>query len=78
MQQVACDAGIPEQILAMLRLEHQLPTQSIDRLALLVHHVVVLEDVLPSFKVAGLDSLLSAFDLFRDRAGFDGDALFHT
>src|SRR5271166_952150 len=46
----------------------QLPAQSVNRLALLVHHVVVLEQVLAGFEVLGFNRLLRGLDAPRDHS----------
>ena len=57
---------------------HELPAQTIDGFALLVHDVVVFEDVFAGLEVLGFDGFLRGFDAAGDHAGFDGDALFHA
>ena len=57
---------------------HELAAEAVDGLALLVHDVVVLEDVFAGLEVLGLDCFLCAFDALGDHAGFDGDAFFHA
>ncbi len=57
---------------------HQLSSQTINGFALLVHDVVVLEDVFAGLEVLGFDSLLRGLDAARDHAGFDGNAFFHA
>jgi hypothetical protein len=52
--------------------------QLVDRLALLVHHVVVLEQVLADLEVPALHLLLGALDGAADHAVLDGLALFHA
>ena len=52
--------------------------QRVDRLALLVHHVVVLEEVLAGLEVAPLDLLLRALDRLRHHPVLDGNALLHA
>ena len=56
----------------------QLPAQSVDRLALLVHHVVVLEQVFAGFEVLAFDRLLRRLDAPRDQLRLDRHALFHA
>ena len=51
---------------------------AVDALPLLVHHFVVLEQVLANFEVAFFDFLLSAFDASRNHAAFDGFAFLHA
>ena len=55
----------------------QLPAQRVDVLALLVHHVVVLEQVLADGEVLRLHLLLRAFDGLGYHAVLDRHALFH-
>ena len=55
----------------------QLSPQRVDALALLVHDVVVFEQVLADREVLGLDLLLRALDGPRHHAVFDGHALLH-
>ena len=57
---------------------HQLTAQAVDGLALLVHDVVVLEDVFAGLEVLRFDGLLRGFDAPGDHAALDGDALFHA
>ena len=64
-------------IALVLALEHFAPPR-IDGLALLVHHVVVLEHVLAGFEMLGLDGLLRCFDALGDQAGFDRHVLLHA
>ena len=56
----------------------KLAPQSVDGLALLVHDVVVFEDVLAVAEVLAFNALLRAFDLPGDEARFDGNAFFHA
>ena len=56
----------------------QLPAQAINRFALLVHHVVVFEQVFTGFEVLAFDRFLRFLDTPRDQARFDGDAFFHA
>ena len=55
-----------------------LATQRVDALALLVHHVVVLEQVLATLEVLRLDLLLGALDGLGDHAVLDRHAFFHA
>ena len=50
----------------------------VDGRALLVHHVVVLEQVLADGEVLRLHLPLRALDRLRDHAVLDGHALFHA
>ena len=50
----------------------------VDRFALLVHYVVVFEQVFAGLEVLRLDGLLRVFDAARDQLGFDGHAFGHA
>ena len=52
--------------------------EAVDLLALPVHHVVVLEEVLPGLEVAPLDLLLSPLDGAGDHSVLDGNAFLHS
>ena len=56
----------------------QLAAQAVNRLTLLVHHVVILKQVFASFEVLAFDCLLRLFDSPCDQAGFDRNSLFHS
>ena len=56
----------------------QLAAQAVDRLALLVHDVVVLEQVFARFEVLRFDGFLRALDALGDHLRLDGHALFHA
>ena len=56
----------------------QLPAQRVDVLALLVHHVVVLEQVLADGEVLRLDLLLRPLDGLGHHAVLDRHPLFHA
>src|SRR5271167_3873064 len=55
----------------------QLPAQSVHRLPLLVHYVVVFEQVFAGLEVLPLDRLLRRFNTPRDETRFNRNALFH-
>ena len=57
---------------------HQLPSQTIDGFALLVHDVVVFEDVFAGLEVLAFDGFLCALDTLGHHAAFDGDAFLHA
>ena len=57
---------------------HQLLAQAIDGFTLLVHDVVVLEDVLAGLEVLGFDGLLRGLDAAGDHAGLRSDAFLHA
>ena len=46
----------------------QLPAQPVHCLALLVHHVVVFENVFPVSEVLAFNAFLGAFDLLRNES----------
>src|SRR5208282_4592076 len=48
------------------------------RLALLVHDVVVFEEVLAGFEVLSFDGLLRVFNALADELGLDRDAFRHS
>ena len=56
----------------------QLVTRAVDRLALLVHHVVILEQVLTRFEVLRFNCFLRGLDAAADHLRLDGDAFFHA
>src|SRR5437867_7689852 len=53
-------------------------SDAINRFALLVHHVVVFEDVFARREILAFHALLSAFDLLGDKPRFDGYAFLHA
>src|SRR3990172_3200632 len=55
-----------------------LPAHVVDDRALLVHHVVVFEEVLPDVEVVGFDLLLGVFDRLVDQVVLDRLPLFHA
>src|SRR5262249_56252373 len=63
--------------LAVGAAEDALPL-AVDLLALVVHHLVVLEQVLAAVEVALLDALLGLADLPRHHRALDGLALLHA
>ena len=77
-EQIARDAGFTQQVLALVRLFHQLAAQTINRLTLLVHHVVVLEQVLARFEVAAFHRFLRRFNALRNHPRFDRHAVLHA
>ena len=54
------------------------PAVTVDHFTLLIHDVVVFEQLLPDFEVMGLNLLLRVRDRPRDHAMFDRDAFLHT
>ena len=56
----------------------QLAAQAINCFALLVHYVVVFENMFAGFEVLGFDGLLGSFDSPGDQARLDGNAFFHA
>ena len=57
---------------------HELATEAVDSFALLVHDVVVLEDVFAGLEVLAFDGFLRGLDAAGDHSGFDGNAFFHA
>jgi hypothetical protein len=56
----------------------QIPAHPVDRLALLVHHVVVFENVFARAKILRLDGFLRGCDTLADEATLDRHVLFHA
>ena len=77
-EQIARHASLAHEVLTLVGLLHQLPAQAINGLALLVHHIVVFQQVLARFKVAAFDRLLRRRNAFGNHLGFNGHALFHA
>ena len=80
IHQIAQNAGnviFEDEFLLIYALE-QLVAKAIHSLALFVHHVVILEQMLAGFEVLGFDRLLRGFDTPRDKPRLNGDALFHA
>ena len=67
-----------EDLLALIGLLEQLAAPAVDGLALLVHHVVVLEQVLSSGEVLRFDGLLRGRDALGDQLRLDRHVLFHA
>ena len=67
-----------EDELALLHAFKQLAAQAVDGFALLVHDVVVLEQMFARLEVLRLDGFLRALDALGDHLGLDGHALFHA
>jgi len=57
---------------------HEFPAARVDDLALLVHDVVVFEQLLSDFEVVGFDPLLGVFNGLGHHAVLDGLAVFHA
>ena len=55
-----------------------LGTQLVDHLALLVHHIIVLEEMFADFEVVAFDFPLRPFDGYGDHAMYNGLALDHA
>src|SRR5207248_8406390 len=68
--------GLLDLFLLVLPFE-QGAAKPVDGLALLVHDVVVLEQVFAGLEVLGFPGLLRGLDALRDQLRLDGDALFH-
>ena len=73
----AGDVVVEDEFLLIDALQ-QLAAQAIDRLALLVHYIVIFEQVFARFKVLRFDSLLRGFDPARDQPRLDWNAFFHA
>ena len=71
-------SAIDTDVLFLVLLFEQLLAHSIDGFALLVHHVVVLEDVFSGREVLAFDPFLRRFDLFGNHPGFDRHAFLHA
>src|SRR5664279_432224 len=63
-----------ENQLALINAFEQLAAQTVYRLALLVHHVVVFQQVLTRFEVLRLDSFLRSLDALGDHLRLNGHA----
>ena len=68
---------LQDQLLAIGAVENPLAI-AIDAFALLVHHLVVFEQVLADFEVALFDLLLGPFDAAADHPAFDRFAFLHA
>ena len=68
---------VDDQIAAVDAIENLLPVR-IHLLALLVHHLVVVEQVLSHVEVAFFDLLLGPFDPLADHAAFNGFPFLHA
>ena len=81
---VLCDetahdvVGDAHQIFLLVFAFEKLLAKAVDGFALLVHDVVVFEDVFAVREVLAFNPLLRVFDLLRDEARFDGNAFFHS
>ncbi len=71
-------AGLVVEDLGLVATLEDLPAQGVDRLALVVHHVVVLEQVLPRVEVHRLDLGLGVLDRLVDHRRLDRHVLFHA
>ena len=69
---------IAHQVIALIGFFHQLAAQTIDRLALLVHDVVVFKQVFARLEVSTFDRLLRRLNALRNHLRLDGHALFHS
>ncbi len=80
IQQAGQNVGnvILENQVLLIHTFEQLTPQSIDSLALLVHHVVVFEQVFAGFEVLRFHGLLRCFYPARDQLRLDRHALFHA
>ena len=80
IHQIAQDARnvIFEYELLLIDALEQLMAKAIDSFALLVHHVVILEQMFAGFEVLSFNRLLCGFDTPRDKPRLNRDALFHA
>src|SRR5580692_10998261 len=67
-----------EDVIALIFSFERGAANSVNRLALLVHHVVVFEEVFARVEVLRFDRFLCVFDAAGDEAGLDGYAFGHT
>src|SRR6266851_1748610 len=70
--------GDAENVIALVFAFERGPPDGVNRLALLVHHVVVFEQVLAGVEVLGFDGFLRVFDAAGDELGLDGHAFSHA
>ena len=56
----------------------QLAAQAVDGLALLVHDVVIFEQMFAGFEILRFDGLLRGGDSAGDQSRLDGNAFFHA
>src|SRR5208282_2044971 len=71
------DVVLNDEILLVEAFE-QTAAQSVDGFALLVHDVVILQQVFAGFEVLAFDGLLRGFDSARDHARFDRNTFLHA
>ena len=69
---------LPDLALEILAAFQSEQAQVVDDLALLIHHVVVVQQPLAGFEIVGLDPLLGAFDRTRDQPVRDHLPLLRT
>src|SRR5277367_296737 len=70
--------GYAENVIALIFAFERGAANGINRLALLVHNVVVFEKVFAGIEVLRFDGFLRVFNAAGDQAGFDGDAFGHA
>ena len=70
--------GFSENVLALILAFERGAANRVNRFALLVHHVVVFEQVFASVEVLRFDGFLRLFDAARDEFRFDGHAFGHA
>ena len=68
---------IAHQVFALIGLFHQLAAQTVNRLALLIHDVVILEQVFARFKVSPFYRLLRRLNAFGNHLRLDGNTFLH-
>src|SRR3989441_1035645 len=67
-----------QNVIALVLAFERGPADRVDRLALLVHHVVVFEKVFAGIEVLRFDGFLRVLDAARDELRFDGHAFGHA
>src|SRR5260370_4722865 len=70
--------GDAEDVVALIFSLQRGTPNAVNGLALLVHYVVVFEQVLAGIEVLGLDGFLGVFNTARNELGLNGHALGHT
>ena len=70
--------GDAQRVLFLVFAFERRAADGVDRLALLVHYIVVFEQVFAGLEVLRFDGLLRVFDAARDELGLDGHAFGHA
>ena len=71
-------ADQPHDVVPLIFARQQLAAHAVDGFALLVHHVIVFEEMFAGPEVLGLDGLLSSFDALGDQLRLDRHVFFHA